>query len=401
MSDVLGPEPGTDTGTGSGRRALLAAAGAALACGGATAGGGCAAPSGGAARVAGAAGARGKRSSAASGPESARGFHGARQAGIRTAQTARVSVVAFDLDPGVRGAAGAARLRTVLVAWTKYLAAETAARPGLEATVGIGPGLPAKVGVRAPALLRELPAFPGDRLADRWSGGDLVVQMGAPGADAAGRAVDGLTGLGRGVLRPRWRQVGFLPDHGAGRTPRNLLGFKDGTVNPTPAESERWVWVPSGADRDGSYLVVRRIRLLVDRFAALSPSRQEAIIGRHRASGAPLGHDEEHEPIDLFAKTPEGRYVLPADAHVRLAHSRLDGGARMLRRGYSYRDGPQDQGLLFLAYMKDPAIFVRVQERLAASDALGKFTVHEGSGVYFALPGAPPGSSLGERLFGT
>ncbi|MEV7170475.1 Dyp-type peroxidase [Streptomyces sp. NPDC093224] len=373
-----------------GRRTLLAAA-TTLACGGAA--GGCAAPDGGAAAR------TGTRPPAAPGASAPRGFHGARQAGIQTAQTARVSLVAFDLDPGARGAAGAARLRSVLEAWTVRLAADTAEHAGLEATVGIGPGLPAKVGVRAPGLLGELPAFPGDRLADRWSGGDVVVQVGAPEAATAGRVVDGLTGLGRAVLRPRWRQAGFLPGHPAGQTPRNLLGFKDGTVNPTPAQCERWVWVPSGTDRDGSYLVVRRIRLLVDRFAALPLPRQEAVIGRRRASGAPLGHHDEHEALDLFAKTPEGRYVLPADAHVRLAHSRLDGGARMLRRGYSYRDGADDQGLLFLAYMKDPAIFVRVQERLAASDALGRFAVHEGSGVYFALPGALPHGSLGERLF--
>jgi deferrochelatase/peroxidase EfeB len=192
----------------------------------------------------------------------------------------------------------------------------------------------------------------------------------------------------------RWRQDGHLPPTPPGETPRNLLGFKDGSANPTPEECERWVW----DGRGGTFVVVRRIHVDADRFGRLPKTRQEEVIGRHRASGAPLGGRREREDADIFAKTPQGRYVIPLHAHVRAASPRLDGGARMLRGGYSYDNGPDDRGLLFVAFMRDPALFVRVQERLAERDELSGFTRHRGSAVAYVLPGAAAGRPLGAGL---
>ncbi|MEV7420888.1 Dyp-type peroxidase [Streptomyces sp. NPDC089919] len=381
----------TSAQSGPSRRGLLAGSALLVTGGSATGCGGRAGPE----RPGGSA-APGSAAPGAAAPGSGRGGprHGPRQAGILTPAQRHALVLGYDLAPGVRGPDGARRLREVLAGWSRSAAGPA----GETVTVGIGPALPARLGLRAPALLRELPGFPGDRLAAEFSGGDVLVQV--CGEDRSGVAATAarVTAAAGTVLRPRWRQTGFLPAHAAGRTPRNLLGFKDGTANPTPAEGERWLWVPDGPDRDGSYLVMRRIRLRTERFAGLPVRRQEAVIGRVRDSGAPLGRRDEHTPLDLFAKSPEGRYVLPLDAHVRLAHSRLDGGARMLRRGYSYDDGPGDRGLLFLAYMNDPKLFVRVQERLAARDALRPFSEHVGSGLYFVLPGAAPGQPLGAAL---
>ncbi|MFJ4873377.1 hypothetical protein [Streptomyces sp. NPDC088757] len=133
-------------------------------------------------------------------------------------------------------------------------------------------------------------------------------------------------------------------------------------------------------------------------FTRLPLERQEQIIGRHRGSGAPLGGTREHDEADVFAKTPEGRYVIPLRSHVRAASPRLDAGARMLRRGYSYDDGPEDRGLLFLAFMRDPALFVRVQQRLAVRDDLSRFGEHRASAVAYVLPGAGPHGGQGARL---
>lgn len=354
-------------------------------------------------------------------PAAARGaayrFRGRRQAGITDPQQRYVRILAFDLAPGRRGTAGARGLRDVLTAWTRAIATATATpatatpatatsagapgpRPGrLTATVAIGPRLPGLLGLRTPALLAELPLFPGDRLRQEESGGDLLVQVCGDRSGDVTETARTLVRLADGTLRARWAQSGYLPAHSGGETPRNLFGFKDGTINPTPAEAERWVWVGQGPDRDGSYLVVRRIHMDTGAFTALPPHRQEAVIGRTRAVGAPLGHQHEHQEVDLFAKTPEGRYVLPVDAHVRQAHSRLDHGARMLRRGYSYDNGPQDRGLLFLAYLNDPHLFVRVQERLAVKDALSRFVEHRASALAYVLPGTGPTGNLGDPLF--
>ncbi|MFD7933926.1 Dyp-type peroxidase [Streptomyces sp. NPDC059755] len=327
-------------------------------------------------------------------PEDARGpgFHGLRQAGVTTPRQATALLLAYDLDPALRGAAGVRALKAVLGAWTRALA-ETLESDGsraarLTATLGIGPALPARLGLRAPAALRELPAFTGDRLDPDRCGGDLLVQLCADTADATEAIAATLTRLAGETLYPRWRQDGFLPPSpDGGTTPRNLLGFKDGPANPTPEECERWVW--SG---NATCLVVRRVHLRLEDFARLAVHRQEEIIGRSRSTGGPL----DGVPS---AAGPEA--AAPPRSHVRAVSPRHDSGARMLRRGYSYADGPTDQGLLFLAFMRDPALFARVQRRMAAAqDELSGFTEARGSAVAYILPGARAGRPLGAELLG-
>lgn len=313
-----------------------------------------------------------------------------RQPGVTTPQRRAALVLSYDLVPGLGGSAGVRALREVFARWTPR------GTESVAVTVGVGPALPGRLGVPAPGGLRELPAFPGDRLEAGRCGGDVLLKVCADEQAAVASAAERLTRLAAGTLRVRWRQRGFLPATPAGQTPRNLLGFKDGSAQPTPEECERWVW---GAD-GSTFLVVRRIHIRVDDFTGLALGRQEEVIGRRRASGAPIGGRREHDEVDIFAKTPEGRYVLPLHSHVRAASPRPDGGARMLRRGYSYDEGPADRGLLFLGFMKDPALFVRVQERLAARDELSRFIEHRGSAVAYVLPGAGPRAALGRGFLG-
>jgi len=351
------------------------------------------------------------RPPAAAGPPAFR-FRGPRQAGVTTPQQSAVLVTAYDLAPAVRGAGGVRALREVFGRWTRALA-ETldgelppptlvrarelegvvTGKARLTTTVGIGPRLPQLLCVAAPRGLRELPPFPDDRLEPAYGGGDLVLQLCADDPRVTRAAASALTRLAGDTLRPRWRQSGFLPPTPAGQTPRDHLGFRNGTENPTPEECERWVW-----SEDATFLVVRRIHIDVAEFTRLGTRRQEEIIGRHRASGAPLEHRHEHDDVDISAKTPQGRYVTPPRSHVRAASPRLDAGARILRRSYSYDAGPDDRGLLFLAFMRDPALFARVQRRMTATDELSRFTEHRGSAVAYVLPGALPGEDLGARL---
>ena len=52
------------------------------------------------------------------------------------------------------------------------------------------------------------------------------------------------------MARVRWSQTGFLPTTAPGETPRNLMGFKDGTRNVMGKDGK---WITFFAYRDGGY----------------------------------------------------------------------------------------------------------------------------------------------------
>ena len=383
-------------------------------------------------------------SSSASEPESYTGrvpYDGEHQAGITTAAQDRLHFAAFDVMPD----ATAADLRAMLDAWTRAARRLTAGLPaepavgtpaappsdtgeadGLPAgrltiTVGFGPTLFShrgrdRFGIAAqrPARLEPLPALPGDELHPDRSGGDLCIQACADDPQVAFHAVRNLARIGRGTVVMRWSQLGFgrtSSTSSAQQTPRNLMGFKDGTNNITaeqPQSLAKHVWTPPRGNpawmAGGSYMVTRRIRMLIEVWDRASLTDQEATFGRLKASGAPLTGRTEHEPLDLEAG---GRAdpVIPIDAHVRLAAPASNHGVRLLRRGYSFTDGfdPElgqlDAGLFFIAYMNDPAAFVTVQSRLGSRDALNEYIKHVGSAVFAVPGGTRPGRPLAEGLF--
>ena len=89
-------------------------------------------------------------------------------------------------------------------------------------------------------------------------------------------AVRNLARIAFGRASVRWSQLGFGRTSSTSTsqsTPRNLLGFKDGTMNLKAEEPERLdehVWVPPGADpkgdwlAGGTYLVARRINMTIE-----------------------------------------------------------------------------------------------------------------------------------------
>jgi deferrochelatase/peroxidase EfeB len=298
----------------------------------------------------------------------------------------------------------------------------------LTITFGLGAGLFVKDGkdryglaARRPPALVDMPRFVGDQLVAEQTGGDLSVQACADDPQVAFHAVRQLARLAGGAAKHRWAQTGFIANFAPGQTPRNLMGFRDGTINPPvndPQAMANFIWAGGeGPDfmRGGSYLVVRRIRIALEHWDSMTTAFQEQTFGRHKYSGAPLGMKNEFDALDLNARDKDGNPIIAVNAHVRLAAAASNGGAQFLRRPYSYNNGidftaerwppwrqglEYDAGLLFIAYQRDPRTgFIKVYDHVSKLDMLNQFTTHVGSALFACPPGAEQGGFIAERLF--
>jgi deferrochelatase/peroxidase EfeB len=400
--------------------------------------------------AAGGAWARGAFEGAASGAASevagAVPFYGEHQAGITTAAQDRLHFVAFDVVTTKRE-----RLVEMLREWTAAAARMTAGRDAglvgavngipeappddtgeaiglppsqLTITVGFGASLfrdaagRDRFGLagRMPAQLADLPHFPGDAILPEISGGDLCVQACANDPQVAVHAIRNLARIGMGVVSVRWSQLGFGRTSATSKaqdTPRNLFGFKDGTRNLKAEEPDllqEHVWVrsddgPAWMD-GGSYLVTRKIRMMIETWDRTSLAEQEAIVGRTKGVGAPLGKEHEFDEFDFAARGSDGELVVPAIAHARLAHPDNNNGVRLLRRGYNFVDGSDglgrlNAGLFFISYQRDAhKQFVPVQRQLARNDEMNEYIRHVSSGLFACPPGVRDAADFwGRALF--
>jgi dye decolorizing peroxidase len=140
------------------------------------------------------------------------------------------------------------------------------------------------------------------------------------------------------------------------------------------------------------------MELDLPRFAALSVAEQEAVFGRHRASGVPLSGGTVASTPELGAKTADGRYLVPANAHVRRANPTVVGAGLMLRRSYN-TDEPAP-GLLFISFQNALRTFTATLTHMDAADALLQFTTTTASATFLILPGFDRRHPLGSGLFG-
>ncbi|MFF7970438.1 iron uptake transporter deferrochelatase/peroxidase subunit [Streptomyces sp. NPDC007905] len=353
-------------------------------------------------------------------------FHGKHQPGITEGLQARGHLVAFDLVAGAGRKEAAALLRRWSTTAERLMAGEAAphedtdvardAGPSsLTLTFGFGHSFFGRTGLekQRPGALDPLPAFSSDQLDKARSDGDLWVQIGADDALVAFHALRAIQKDAGSAARVRWQMNGFNRTPGATAHPmtaRNLMGQLDGTRNPKPSDADfdKRIFVPAPGEpawmANGSYAVVRRIRMLLDDWEKLSLTAQEAVIGRRKADGAPLSGGGETTPMDLEKTDAKGEYVVPINAHARITRPDRNGGAAMLRRPFSYHDGidadgTPDAGLLFVCWQADPLRgFVPVQRKLDRGDALSTYIRHEASGLFAVPGGAAEGEYVGQRL---
>ncbi|MET9381872.1 iron uptake transporter deferrochelatase/peroxidase subunit [Streptomyces sp. NPDC002928] len=355
-------------------------------------------------------------------------FHGKHQPGITEGLQARGHLVAFDLAAGAGRKEAAALLRRWSATAQRLMAGEAAAHDdtdvardagpsSLTITFGFGYSFFAKTGLekQRPVALDPLPDFSSDHLDKARSNGDLWVQIGANDALVAFHALRAVQKETGSAARIRWQMNGFNRSPGATAHPmtaRNLMGQMDGTRNPKPTESDfdQRIFVPASGAKDpawmanGSYAVVRRIRMLLDDWEQLSVKAQEQVIGRRKSDGAALSGGTETTDMDLEKRDSNGDLVVPLDAHARITRPDRNGGAAMLRRPFSYHDGfdtdgVPDSGLLFICWQADPLRgFVPVQRKLDRGDALSKYIRHEASGLFAVPGGATEGEYVGQRL---
>ncbi|HYV79602.1 MAG TPA: iron uptake transporter deferrochelatase/peroxidase subunit [Streptosporangiaceae bacterium] len=352
-------------------------------------------------------------------------FHGTHQAGVLTpgpaGKQAFACFAAFDTTAGSR--ASLAGLMRTLTSRARFLTSggtppdlgvgqppsdsdvlgPAVPADGLTVTVSVGSSLfdgRYGLGARTPRKLTPMRVFPNDSPDPAWLHGDLLLQLCANHPDTIHHAIRDITRHTRGAMQLRWKMAGYNSPPRPSGTSRNLLGFKDGTANPTGGLAGNLIWVDDPAEpawaQGGSYQVVRLIRMLVEFWDRVSINEQEGMFGRRRDSGAPLDGNSEFDAPD-YATDPKGN-VIPLDAHIRLANPRTPATARqrLVRRSYNYDlgvdlNGNLQAGHIFVAYQQDvQRQFETVQTRLI-NEPLIDYVQPFGGGYFYTLPGVQHG----------
>ena len=351
-------------------------------------------------------------------------FHGAHQAGIATAGAGPAGVRRFDVTTNDRRR----RCATCCASWTAAAAAMT---PGLPVAGRLEParraagrhrrgGGPAAgaadhhrrlrpVAVRRPAsawprrrpaALRR-PAAPARRRASTPTarGGDLAIQACADDPQVAFHAIRNLA-----RHRPRRRGDALVParlrPHVVHRrssqtTPRNLMGFKDGTRNVHGEDAGRMRRARLGRRRAPTRPGCAAAATWWPGRSGCTSSRwdrdplgdQEAVFGRDKVDRRAADRDQASSTSrDYAAKAADGTPVIPVDAHIRLAAPENNGGRAILRRGYSFTDGstrPPASSTPACSSSRSSAtrsaVRRRCRRKLGAHDALNEYIEHIGS----------------------
>ncbi len=369
-------------------------------------------------------------------------FYGTHQSGITTPAQDRLHFAAFDL----RADATKAELIELLQDWSyaasrlmmglgvsakgafdggPYLPPEDTGEAadlgpaGLTITFGLGRSLfRDAAGVdrfglvqHMPQSFTELPTMVNDFIQPNRSGGDLCIQACANDPQVAVHAIRNLTRIGIGRARLKWSQLGFGRTSSTSTsqsTPRNLFGQKDGTNNlkaEDPAKLDQHVWITDGPTwaLGGSYLVARRIAMTIEVWDSVRLEEQDRVLGRAKASGAPLSGGTEFTAPNFHATDTKGAPLIDPRSHVARTNPENNHGIAMLRRGYNYVDGNDatgrlDAGLFFIAFVNNPDRFAKVHTNMARDDMFVEYLKTTSSALFLAPPGVTAGHYVGQGL---
>jgi len=233
--------------------------------------------------------------------------------------------------------------------------------------VGLGPGLTRFLGLERP-LLRPFPAISGVDLevpstqADVW----LWLRDVEPGPIVMRSRA--LTTALADVFEFDTPVDGFKYGETESDLGRDLIGYEDGTENPTGEEA-----VAAALAEDGSsYVAVQLWKHDLAHFATFSTEEQDHMIGRRRSDNVELDD-------------------APAYAHVkRTAQESFEPEAWILRRSLPWA-GPDGEGLMFVAFGKSLDAYEAQMRRMAGEDdgivdACFRFSRPRTGGYFWCAP---------------
>jgi putative iron-dependent peroxidase len=272
---------------------------------------------------------------------------------------------------------------------------------GLSCVAGIGSTAWDRLyGTPKPAELHELPVFRGDRHQSVTTAVDLLFHLRAERMDLCFELETLIMARLAGAVTVVDEVQGFRYFDA-----RDVLGFVDGTENPTGAGALDAVLVDDDEPFDGgSYVVVQKYLHDLTAWNALSTEEQEDVIGRRKLSDVELPDEEK-----------------PPNAHIALTVITDDDGNELeiLRDNMPFGRPAYDEfGTYFIGYAKSPAVLERMLTNMFVGDPPGNYdrildfsTPHTGALFYVptgdfledpptpapepATPDLPPGSTLG------
>ncbi|HEV7733719.1 MAG TPA: Dyp-type peroxidase [Candidatus Binatia bacterium] len=139
---------------------------------------------------------------------------------------------------------------------------------------------------------------------------------------------------------------------------RDLIGFVDGTENPTVDERLGFTIVgdEDPAHAGGSYVTVQRYVTDLAAWQALSTEAQEGVVGRTKADDVEL----------------EDERCLPT-AHKERAKIVRDGAEQKIMRHNRAYGSARESGTYFIAYARDLSVTEGMLQRMVVADADGNY----------------------------